>query len=311
MDRGTIRPVRTAMFIAGSEEAEVKQAPNRGADLVILDVEEPRTPYPPDEQARARQIVGDFLSTAPTGPGAPIYLVRVQPIDTGQTWVDLRAVGKGAFNGVAQPKIQGPEDIHKMDALLTALELDTGRPPNSLIIYPIFETANALRLSYEIAMASPRVKYMGGAVSRFGDIHQAIGFRWTPEGRESLYLRSKLLIDARAAGVRFPISGMWGGGRDDVEGLRRWATELRDLGYYGMMISAPEHVAIVNEIFTPSKDELELWVELDRLASEAERTGKGPILHGDASQGEMHVVHIAHIGSARLNLEWARGLGLL
>ena len=61
------------------------------------------------------------------------------------------------------------------------------------MLYPIFETANALRLSYEIAMASPRIKYMGGAVSRFGDIHQAIGYRWTAEGRESLFLRSKLV----------------------------------------------------------------------------------------------------------------------
>ena len=60
-------------------------------------------------------------------------------------------------------------------------------------------------------MASPRVAYMGGAVSRFGDIHQAVGYRWTAEGRETLFLRSKVLIDAKAAGIRYPISGMWGG----------------------------------------------------------------------------------------------------
>ena len=48
------------------------------------------------------------------------------------------------------------------------------------------------------------------------------------------------------------------------------------------------------------------------MAAAAERkTGSDPILHGDASQGEAHVVHIAHVGSARLNLEWARGLGLV
>ena len=43
--------------------------------------------------ATARKIVADFLTGAPTGPGSPIYLVRVQPIDTGETWLDLRAVG--------------------------------------------------------------------------------------------------------------------------------------------------------------------------------------------------------------------------
>ena len=52
---------------------------------------------------------------------------------------------------------------------------------------------------------------MGGAISRFGDIHQAVGYRWTAEGTETLFLRSKVLIDAKAAGIRYPISGMWGG----------------------------------------------------------------------------------------------------
>jgi len=60
----------------------------------------------------------------------------------------------------------------------------------------------------------------------------------------------------------------------------------------------------------PTDDEVAYWTELDRLGSEAERTGVGPVLHGDPNQGEAHVVHGAHVESARLNLEWARALGL-
>ena len=62
---------------------------------------------------------------------------------------------------------------------------------------------------------------MGGAISRFGDIHQTVGYRWTAEGTETLFLRSKVLIDAKAAGIRYPISGMWGGATDDIEGFVR------------------------------------------------------------------------------------------
>ena len=116
---------------------------------------------------------------------------------------------------------------------------------------------------------------MGGAVSRFGDIHQALGYRWTPTGEETLFLRSKVLVDARAAGIRYPISGMWGGAVDDVDGLRAWAASLRDLGYYGMMIGDPAHVPLVHEMFTPTPDEIAYWLELDRLATEAERAGHG------------------------------------
>jgi citrate lyase subunit beta/citryl-CoA lyase len=120
-----------------------------------------------------------------------------------------------------------------------------------------------------------------------------------------------VLVDARAAGIRYPISGMWGGRLDDLDGLREFATKLRDLGYYGMMLGNPTHVPLVHEVFTPTADEIAYWSELDRLAAEAEHTDSGPITHGDASQGEAHVVHIAHVGSARLNLEWARDLGVI
>jgi citrate lyase subunit beta/citryl-CoA lyase len=125
---------------------------------------------------------------------------------------------------------------------------------------------------------------MGGAISRFGDIHQAVGYRWTLASPETFVLRSNVLIDARAAGIRYPISGMWGGPTLDLDGFRGFATELRDLGYYGMMISYHEHVAPAHEIFTPTPAEVQYWKEL--------------------------VVHGAHIESARLNLEWATALGV-
>ena len=98
---------------------------------------------------------------------------------------------------------------------------------------------------------------------------------------------------------------------DDLDGLRAFATKLRDLGYYGMMLGSPRHVPLVHEVFTPTADEIAYWQELDRLAAEAERTGSGPITYGDPRQGEAHVVHIAHVGSARQNLSWARDLGVL
>jgi citrate lyase subunit beta / citryl-CoA lyase len=278
---------------------------------VMIDLEEPRTPFSESERESARVGVRAFLD-GPVVAGAPVrWFARVQPPATGQTLKDLRAVMGTTLTGILLPKVYGPEDVYRADALLACMEAEMGLPMGSTAIYPILETAQSLRLAYEIAVASRRVQYMGGAVSRFGDIHQAVGYRWSAEGRETLYLRSKVLIDARAAGIRYPISGMWAGDTDDVDGLRRWATELRDLGYFGMMLGAPAHVPIVNEIFSPTPEELTYWVDLDRLASAAEADGTGPIVYGDPNQGEGHEVHIAHIGSARQNLAWARDLGLV
>jgi citrate lyase subunit beta/citryl-CoA lyase len=307
-ERAHSRPLRTVLFVPGSETEQVQRAPFHGADAVVIDLEEPRTPCSEADRERARSIVSEFFSRLPDDP-APLWFARVQAVDTGQTLKDLRAVMHEKLAGILLPKVEGPRDVHGADALLNCMEVEAGLPLKSKIIYPILETAQALRLAYDIAMASERVLYMGGAISRFGDIHQALGFRWSAEGRETLFLRSKVLLDAKAAGIRYPISGMWGGDSDDLDGLRKWATELRDLGYYGMMIGNPDHIPLVHEVFSPTDDELAYWLELDHLATEAEESDTGRIEHGDPNQGEGFVVHIAHVGSARKNLAWARDLG--
>lgn len=302
------RPLRSVLFVAGSDEAGLERALSHGADALIVDLEEPQLPMTRAVRERARAQVAAFLDGLPAAH--PMVFCRVQPARTGDMWPDLMACLRPGLRGIALPKSYGPEDVHRADGVLANAEAAVGREPGSTWIYPIFETAEAIRLAYEIATASPRIAYMGGAVSRFGDIHQALGYRWTAGGQETHWLRSKLLVDARAAGLRYPISGMWGGASDDLDGLRRFATELRDLGYYGMMLGDPAHVPLVHEVFTPTPDEVAYWTELDRLGTEAERTGTGPVLHGDPNQGEAHVVHGAHVASARLNLEWARALGV-
>jgi citrate lyase subunit beta/citryl-CoA lyase len=305
-------PLRSVLFVPGSEEGRLASALDKGADALILDLEEPQTPMTERVRERARRLVAELLDSLPPADGArrPLLFCRVQPARTGEMWADLMACVRPALTGIAVPKSYGPHDIVAADAVLANAERHAGIPLGSVWMYPIFETAEAIRNAYEIAVASPRVACMGGAVSRFGDIHQAIGFRWSAEGRETHWLRSKLLVDARAAGIRYPISGMWGGDTDDVDALRSFATELRDLGYYGMMLGHPAHIPLVHEVFTPSPGEVAYWQELVALGDEADRTGEGPVLHGDPNQGEAYVVHGAHIGSARLNLEWARALGV-
>jgi citrate lyase subunit beta/citryl-CoA lyase len=305
-----MRPLRSVLFTRGDDRESLEKAVASGADSIVADLEEPRTPYNEVDRERGRSVAREFFDAQQAGSG-PLLFARVQPWSTGQTLKDLRAVMGATLGGILVPKIQSPADVHAMDALLTCAEAEAGVEQGNVVLYPILETANAIRLAYDIASASPRVAYMGGAISRFGDIHQALGFRWTAEGEETLFLRSKVLVDARAAGIRYPISGMWGGDRDDLDGLRAFALKLRNLGYYGMMLGDPVYIPVVHDVFTPSATDVAYWQDLDRLASEAERDGTGPIVYGDPNRGEGHVVHIAHVGSARQNLQWARDLGLL
>jgi citrate lyase subunit beta / citryl-CoA lyase len=303
------RPLRSLLFTPGDQETRIAENAKSGADALFLDLEEPRTPCPESVRVRARGIVREFLDAAPTGPGDPVYFVRVQPVASGMILRDLQAVMGPNLAGILLPKITGPADIHAADAILHCVETELGMPVGRTMLYPILETASAIRNAYEIAMASPRVSYMGGAISRFGDIAGDIGFRWTPKGTETLFIREKVLIDARAAGIRYPISGMWGGANDDLDGLRSWLTELRDIGYFGMMLGNREHVDIVNAAFTPTASDVAYWQDLDRLARDAEQSGE-QVIYGDVNQGEGHEIHIAHVATARRLLTWAKELGL-
>ena len=238
---------------------------------------------------------------------------RVQPPSTGQTLKDLRAVdGPGPRRrAAAQDRVARPTCTRSTPCSPARRSTSTS-PPGQLAIYPILETAQAIRLAYEIAVASPRVSHMGGALSRFGDIHQALGYRWTAEGEETLFLRSKVLVDAKAAGIRYPISGMWGGALDDLDGLRAFATTLRNLGYYGMMLGRRRARAAGARGVHAHRGG-------DRVLAGARRAGgrgrarrqRTRSVTATRARARRHVVHIAHVGSARKNLAWARDLGVI
>ncbi len=78
-----------------------------------------------------------------------------------------------------------------------------------------------------------------------------------------------------------------------------------------MMIGNPVHVPLVHEVFSPTAEELAYWQRPRPAGRRGRRRGSGPVVYGDANQGEAHVVHIAHVGSARKNLAWARELGVI
>jgi citrate lyase subunit beta/citryl-CoA lyase len=201
------------------------------------------------------------------------------------------------------PHVRSPDDVRAVDALLSSAEDQQGMVQGATVLLPLIETAEAFRLSYEIATASPRVAYMGGATARSGDIARAIGFRWSPEGHETLFLRSWTLMNVRAAGVPFPITGMWSDVQD-IEGLQKFANHSRDLGYAGMMVIHPSHISTVNEVFSPSPEEIDYLCRLMAALEEASSEGRGAVNF----EGEM--VDAAHARTAALELDLARRLGL-
>ena len=203
-DRRLIDPVplRSLLFVPGHRDAWFAKAFASGADAVIFDLSDA---VPAAELPTARRAVRAAIEEH---GGKQSFFVRVSPAQSEDIVDDLDAVVRRGLTGVMLPLVTSPGDVKRVAERLDALEPDRNLEAGSTIIFPLVETALAVRFAFEIATSSGRIAYMGGATSRNGDIARAIGYQWTPEGTETLTLRSWVLLNMRAAAVPYPVSAM-------------------------------------------------------------------------------------------------------
>jgi citrate lyase subunit beta / citryl-CoA lyase len=113
-----------------------------------------------------------------------------------------------------------------------------------------------------------------------GDFTRDIGVEWSREERESFTARSMIVLASRAAGVPAPIDSVFVD-LNDPEGLAASTREPKQLGFRGKLVIHPSQVAIVNDVFTPTAEEV-AWARrvMDGLAA-AEREGLGAFVVDD------------------------------
>ena len=292
------KPLRTMLYVPANKEEWIRKAPQYGADAIILDLEDSVSL---EQKPLAREIVSRVVPELASSGVAVI--VRVNDLRTGMTGDDVSfAVNKGLY-GISLPMTTGAEDVRELDRLISRQEDLKNILSHRVLIDPGLETVAAIRSAYQIGLASDRVAHMGVGGGRGGDVARALGFRWTPEGTETLFIRSKVLLDSRAAGVPYPVTGLW---QDiaDKEGLKKFAIHSRNLGYTGMAVIHPSHVSIVNEIFSPTVEEISEWVGIIEAMNHARSSGRAAVSYNGS------MVDIAHEKTAKEMLQLARELGL-
>ena len=281
-------PYRSILFVPGHKPAWIDKALAAGADCVVLDLEDS---VPADLKAGARQTVADSIRAIRERDQRVGLFVRVNPLDSRMTGADLEAVVVPGLTGVFAPKISTATDVLRYDALLDHFETRNGVTGLEYIV-PV-EMIGAIHNAREIASASPRVGAMIGPTAEHADIARAVGYQWTPEGLETLYLRSRVLLACREAGIH-PLTGLWEK-LDDLAGLKTFAATGRQLGFRGMVVIHPSHVAVVNEAFSPTAEDIAFHEGLVAAYEEAAAAGHGAVRYRG--------VHIdkAHADTAR---EW-------
>jgi len=293
-----MKPTRSLLFVPSNKPAWMEKAINYGADVLILDLEDS---VPDNEKVASRPLVKAALKSL-TEKGQ-ICNVRVNGFATGLTLDDLEAVICPELNNVALPKVETVDDMKALDTLLTHLErrheIEAGTIKTSLGI----ESAKALRNAYDIVTSCTRVTGLSMACGPGGDASRSMGFIWSKEGTETLYIRSKAVLEARAAGIQYPTVSSWWDIKD-LEGLERDARLNRRLGFRGQTVIHPSHVPVVNRVFTPTAEEIAFYKGLIEALEEAEMKGTAAVVY----QGDM--IDYAMAKTAREMLEFAESIGV-
>lgn len=294
-----MKQYRSVLFVPGNRPDWMDKAPQYGPDALILDLEDA---VPIAEKAQARLLVRAAIERLRVR-GVPV-VVRINGLDTGLTGEDIEAIVTAGLVAVAIPKLERPEEILKVDAWIELFERKAGLSPQTVEIMALPETAQGILNASQLAKACTRVgNIVGGPGSRAGDIAKAIGYRWTPDGLETLYMASHLLLAARAAGIQYPIAV---GPLEvhDLEIVRAHLQRARDIGYKGALLIHPSAIAIANAVFAPTQEELEWHKGVLRAMAAAERDGRAAVTY----DGMM--IDYAHVRNALDVLAQAEAFGL-
>ena len=257
--------LRSLIFVPGNRPNMLEKARSFDADVVVVDLEDS---VPPGEKVNAREIVARLVPSL-SGGGRKV-MVRLNSLDTGLTRDELSAVVGPYLYGVSIGKAESAQDLRECDRLIDAAEGEVGLEPGKLKLIPWIENARAVMAVGEMAAASTRVVALAFGAEDYTD---DMGIRRTDEGHEVYMPRAMVAIAARAAGlaaldspyVRY----------QDPDGLRRDAGTVRALGYKGKFAIHPAQLDIINEMFSPSEEELDYAKRVVRVWDEAESAGRG------------------------------------
>lgn len=238
--------LRTSLSIPGNRQNMIEKARSLPADVLVLDLEDSVAVA---EKATARALVRD--SIAGLAQGGQRVFVRINSLQSGYGQQDLEAVIAQGIDGICQPKPSTGDEVRKVDAIITRLEMERGIKQGHIKLVPWVETARGLINAFDIASASLRVV---GILFGAEDFTLDTGMKRTEEGSELLVPRVMVVIAARAAGV-LAMDTPYNDFRDE-EGLIREARLARSLGFDGKFVIHPSQIEPVNQIFRPSAEEI-------------------------------------------------------
>jgi len=240
MNLNKISVRRSFIFTPGLKPEMFPKAIASGTDMVCIELEDGIAIKDKDQ---ARKNTFKALESLEVKGGVEL-VVRVNCQRTKFGLMDLEAVisSKTNVKAIMLPKVKTPDEITFIDDLLTDCGLNTD-------LHVIMETNEALESIYDIAHASKRI-----VAIYFGGVDMAAELRVPNEYKNLIYARSRLVHAGASVGVDVidvPYLDL-----EDMDGMKKEAELVRDLGFTGKGSIHPKQINMLNEIFTPSKEEI-------------------------------------------------------
>lgn len=232
---------RSALFTPADDAEMLRKAISVDADAFIFDLEDS---VPPSSKGAARdnvrRIIPDLETDREIG-------VRVNAISTDHFESDVETAIDAGADALLLPMVTGGEDVNSAWDAMT--DIVDSPPPLRIAI----ETPRGMHAGVDIAEASRKT----GVISLefgFADYSKAIGAPGTPDPlRERL---EQMTAEFASIGEIDPIASVHLD-IDDEKGLRNVAKRARETGFVGMTAIHPRQVSIINEVFTPSDEEID------------------------------------------------------
>jgi citrate lyase subunit beta/citryl-CoA lyase len=256
--------IRSLLYVPASSERFLARAHERGADAIILDLEDAVAPA---EKARARAALSEAVPAV--GRNGATVFVRINAVSTGLAFDDADAACRAGAFGLFVAKVQAPGDLARIDELLDVTEREVARE-RPMALVPMLEDPGAVLDARALAAASRRAFAL---VSGSEDMATAMGAEPTPE----VLRLPKLLVHLAAKAAGLLSFGMLRTVADfkDAESVAASAREAHTFGFDGASCIHPSVVPILNAAFTPTPEELDRARRMVAAFEAAKAAGEG------------------------------------
>lgn len=250
---------RTLLWVNGNNEEKLKKAIESNADAIVLELED-LVPAPEKEKARA----GAVKALKETDFKGKERIVRINHPASEWGKADMQAIFPLIPDAIRLPKCETVEYVLSIDKLLAEEEARQGVPRDTIELILMIETPLGVINGYRMATCCKRITGMGlGA----GDLTSAMGVDRDidPNSEQLLYAKQKMVMDAKAAGVQVFDTTVITNDPDGAslsEFIAKDTERDKKMGFTGRSVSMLPHIDIINRVFTPTKEEYKLAVEM-------------------------------------------------